>query len=277
MDKIVFATDFSENAVKGLDYAAAFAQRAQTELHLFHAYHPEAPTSEAEASQLSEEKIRQRATDQLQQLAQRLQKHWSLAQVQNVLKLGFAVEELLEYTKEQPVSLVVMGSRGGGRANSFFGSNTAAVIEESRLPALAVPQQANFKPIEQLLFAADLREVDFYAFAQLLRFANLFGAHLHIIHAAEAEAPAEAQALDDLLPELNQLVRTGGLTYERAHTQSALQAVQAYTADNPVDIIAMIPRRPTVFQKLFGRDLAKTLAFHDEIPLLALHGLGKHA
>lgn len=63
-----------------------------------------------------------------------------------VLREGIPEEEILRYSKENRPRIIIMGTRGKNQKDiDLIGSVTAEVIERSRVPVLAIPENTPFK------------------------------------------------------------------------------------------------------------------------------------
>ena len=63
-----------------------------------------------------------------------------------VLREGIPEEEILRYSKENRPRIIIMGTRGKNQKDiDLIGSVTAEIIERSRVPVLAIPENTPFK------------------------------------------------------------------------------------------------------------------------------------
>lgn len=140
--RILFPTDFSEPARQAQQYATALAERFQCELHLLHIVPqltlplPEASTSwtlpEADQRLQVEEAQRQLIDDV---------KSSGLKQLDTVqvVKVGYAVEEIVNYAKDHDIDLIVIGTHGHtGFAHLLMGSVAEKIVRLATCPVLTV-------------------------------------------------------------------------------------------------------------------------------------------
>ena len=67
-----------------------------------------------------------------------------------MLREGIPEEEILRYSKEYRSRIVIMGTRGKNQKDiDLIGSVTAEVIERSRVPVLAIPENTPFKQLAE--------------------------------------------------------------------------------------------------------------------------------
>lgn len=158
--RILFPTDFSEPARQAQQYAIALAERFECELHLLHVVPqvmiplPEAGTSWT----VPEADQRQQVEDAQRRLIEELeathQKNRNLVQV---VKVGYAVEEIVNYAKDEDIDLIVIGTHGHtGFAHLLMGSVAEKIVRLATCPVLTVhPKGHQFvSDSESILVAA---------------------------------------------------------------------------------------------------------------------------
>lgn len=143
--KILWPTDFSENAAKAQPYVTSLTEQYQTEVHVLYvmeelpyaelAYH--GPVADLDPSQM--DKIRQwekeQATERLDGICDRYLKGCPLY-VRHVAT-GDPAKEILNFIEKEKMDMVVMASRG--RKGFYFGSVTEKVVKNSPVPVVTIP------------------------------------------------------------------------------------------------------------------------------------------
>ncbi len=94
---------------------------------------------------------------------------------------GRTIPTLVEAVAD--ASLVVMGTAGHtGMRRFFLGSTTARVVQLARVPVLAVPPDAESRPIRRVLLGLDLSEISSDAVTQLAPLATALDAAVDITY-----------------------------------------------------------------------------------------------
>jgi nucleotide-binding universal stress UspA family protein len=168
--------------------------------------------------------------------------------------------------------MIVMGTTGAsGMKKALVGSNAASVIKRSKCPVLAVPQQCSFKGIEKIVFAADFHETkDDRALAPLLELALLFGSEVVVLNIRKElkEIPSQEEAYEGL--RIESAFKPLSHSYHFMENEDAAKGIKEFTQQSGADVLAMIPRRHSFFEDLFGTSTTEELALHAQVPLLAL-------
>lgn len=131
--RILFATDFSQAARMGQQYAMALAEIFNAELHAIHVVSEEVfvPSPEAAAIWLRGEVERSK-----QQLVTEIGSgHPATLEVCQ----GGAVQEILKYATAQDIDLIVIGTHGRtGLSHLLLGSVAEKVVRMATCPVLTV-------------------------------------------------------------------------------------------------------------------------------------------
>jgi nucleotide-binding universal stress UspA family protein len=167
------------------------------------------------------------------------------------------------------VNMVVMGSRGASTLKKVrLGGTTVSVIDASKIPVLAIPALAQYRNLQHLVYATDLKTAE-KELAIITEFAEIFGSHVHMIHvAASMDKKTE---LDKANAE--ELVRKNGyskLDFRIILDEDVPKAIDRYIQETKSDLLTTFDHHLSLFEKLFGRNVTRKLAYQGNIPLLAV-------
>ena len=151
LNRILIPTDFSDLALHALRYACDFARTYRTELHALHVVSPatEVPIAGSGAGMggmggialmESIHDVVARKSKQLQaHLAEFIPDHLPVEPIA-VVRSGVPWEEIVCYSEEVAVDLIVIGSHARGvMKRILLGSTSKAVLEHVARPVLMVP------------------------------------------------------------------------------------------------------------------------------------------
>ncbi len=140
--RILFCTDFSENADFAFNFALEQARHSPTcTLYLLHVvpepdaqfwrtYVGEVEDVEAKGRKDMEDKIRETYASRVP----------STVRFRVVIRKGMDHQEILDFAGEQKVDLLIIGRQGRSSLGKvFFGNVTEKVVRKSRCPVLVVP------------------------------------------------------------------------------------------------------------------------------------------
>ncbi|MFN7012968.1 MAG: universal stress protein, partial [Bacteroidia bacterium] len=129
MKKILFPTDFSDNAAKAMQYALLLAKELNADLILLNTYKIPAGGNTSIKSTHLAEILKADAEEGLQKVLKEIRsnKEFDAVSIETVSKQGDLVQLVNEMSEEFMFDLVVMGTKGAtGAKEVLVGSNTAA-------------------------------------------------------------------------------------------------------------------------------------------------------
>lgn len=139
LQRILLATDFSENSRVAEEYACELARRFGAELHLLSVVQEPVLTAPELGTLplVNIEELRQSAEQGLARLP-----HSSLPpsiRVVRATQLGSPFVEIVRYAREQAIDLIVLGTHGRtGLLHVFMGSVAENVVRKAGCPVLTV-------------------------------------------------------------------------------------------------------------------------------------------
>jgi nucleotide-binding universal stress UspA family protein len=157
LEKILVATDFSDTAESGVDWALRIATENGAKLWVVHGLLLPSPTTDFVApSPAFFEELQHAALERLNQTGERAQ--LSGVEVEIDLRPGLPSQVIVEAATEHGVDLVVIGTRGlSGIRHLLLGSTAERVVQRSKCPVLTVHSGDidKHRPIRRVLIPTD--------------------------------------------------------------------------------------------------------------------------
>lgn len=141
--KILYCTDFSEDAHWAFTYALQLAKTLKSKLLIFHVT-PEPVHPEQLSIYLPREKMDELRTSQKKEIDQQLKTHYikkmrGFKNYKVALKEGEPFVEIVQMAKKESIDLIVMGTHGrSGLDHILFGSTAEKVVRKSPCPVLTI-------------------------------------------------------------------------------------------------------------------------------------------
>ena len=155
IQKILYATDLSDNSRRAYGYAAALAEQYDARLVTLHVVEPINPNTYMQISSMMGETEwinlqLQRDNEFVDEIKARLKRFclelqtnddkFQLDDDQIVVRKGLPVEEILGLAGEEKVDLIVMGTHGYGLVkDALMGGTVRRLVRQSAKPVLVVP------------------------------------------------------------------------------------------------------------------------------------------
>ncbi|MDR4504509.1 MAG: universal stress protein [Candidatus Scalindua sp.] len=272
--KILVPTDFSALSKVAVLYAANMAKKLYgAEIILLHIVYIDASARTQVAMKEKQllDAMADNATQEFVLLTNEIKKlDGSEVKITPKIVKGCPVEDVIEnFAYHNNIDLIIMGTKGAsGIKKVLMGSNAAAVISNSTIPVITVPEHSRFKPIKNIIYATDLQSIE-NEIKALIPLAQLFESTVHILHVISPDSKKiidKAQIKKDIVSKY---------TYPHIFVQVSIsdditEGIGEYIVQTKADMIAMFTHKLTFFEKLFGKSFTRKVAFHTWIPLLAI-------
>lgn len=189
---------------------------------------------------------------------------------------GVPEESILEYTRTNPTTLIVMGTRGAGKKErEMIGSVTAEVLDSCRIPAFTVPESTTLqstKTIQDILFFSNLEQEDILA---LDSFHRLFPSHkfnITIVHIPGKKERKNqiGQAINALLDYCRGHYPQSGFNVKEVNLPTIVDDFKTIASQQPINLIVVPNKKRNIFTRLFNPSLAHRLLFHADIPMMVI-------
>lgn len=185
---------------------------------------------------------------------------------------GGIIENIISTAKKENTDMIVMGTKGAGTIKRFlFGSNTTKVIEKAPCPVLAIPKLAKYKKINKIVYATVCSRHELSIIKDTINIAKGFGAQVDIVYITDELKEASNKSLARIKALILKNTDYKKLHFELIQSDDAVDALNVYTQLKKVNMLALATKKRSIFIKLFDKSLAKEMAFHLRIPLLAYH------
>jgi nucleotide-binding universal stress UspA family protein len=269
--KIVLLTDFSPLSLVAMKFAVQMAAPLHAEFTILSTVRIEGPSRANLKLRHIEKLLLDEAQDQGKALVKELR-----ATVKGDYALRFVAmhghtvaETIKIYTQKNSTNMVVMGSRGASTLKKArMGGTTVSVIDDCPVPVMAIPELAQYKNLQHIVYASDLKNVQ-KELEILIEFATIFGSHIHMIHVAtsiDKQAGVAHQAVVDIIQKL----KYGKLDFKVIIDDNIPAAIDKFIKDSKSDLLTTFTHHLSLYEKLFARSTTRTLAYLGTIPLLAI-------
>lgn len=267
MKKILFPTDFSDNAANALNYAIEIINSMESaHLTILHTctFPMNAGTFIALQGHL--------------QSNVKLEMNRVVNRVQPLLREGVVLETKIEIGDTvltigkiaDDYDLVIMGTQGAtGLKEIFLGSITNAIIKNTKTPVLAIPKNYHFIPFNHIAFSLDNEGiVDPKGIKCLRLLLKLFDADLMLFHTEEEAAD---KGIDqEVIEFFDQAAYSIDFNFQR---NSVNESIQEMVKDYDIDLLVMIQRKRGFLESIFHQSVTTKEVFHSSIPILIFHDL----
>lgn len=289
--RILVPVDFSDYSLKACRIAFNMAKDIDAKVKILHVYfnpyYPTAlPMAEAFAYQGKEEKefqtIIEKVKENIQKLCNTIDNKISSGEFPSVnysyvLREGLPEEEIVTFAKEYKPSLIIMGTRGKDQKDAdLIGSVTAEVIEMSKTPLMAIPQNTSFydlKNVKKIAFLTNFSQRDLISFDLLTKLLKPYKLHVSLTYIAQKKSDKwDEIKLEGIRSYFSKQYPNVQLDYDIIESEDMLKSLDEYIKNNGIDILALTTSKRNVFARMFSPSISRKMLFHSDTPLLVLRG-----
>ena len=180
------------------------------------------------------------------------------------------VEKIIELANAEDAGMIVMGTHGAsGLRKVLFGTNTANMISRSDIPVLAIPGDYEFKPVEKIVYASDLENLE-AELKQIIPFAIALNAVIEVVHLdfGENDKKINAEEAEKIIRNspyqfIHLLIREANLN------KPLLRQLKTYTEVISPDWLVMFTKAKSMWDKLFLGSHTEEMSQALTLPLLS--------
>ncbi len=269
--KLVLLTDFSHLSKVAMRFALKMAAPLDAEFVILNIVRIEGvPKANLKLKQIEKSltKIAEEEGEALvKELRQEVKGNYSLTF--KAIRAHTVAEMVRRFVEKNPTNMVVMGSRGASALKKArMGGTAVSVIDDSKVPVLAIPDFAQYNKLQHIVYATDLKHVQ-KELETIVEFAKIYGSHVHMIHVV----PAMDKKVETLKNSVEEVIRKadyGKLDFKLIIDDDVPAAIDNYIKHTKADLLTTFTHHLSLHEKLFAKSVTRTLAYLGRIPLLAI-------
>lgn len=278
MKKILVPTDFSANSRSGVRFAIYWASRQKLELVFIHILHILRPTRWTDS--YFEKYAGEQEKDckiNFEKFVAAIYRNMSVKPGKHsfVIIRGISADvSILDYCRNNhDIGYICVSTRGAGKFNKIFGTNTGNLITKSEVPVIAIPKAYKVAGIKTVLYASDFRNYS-GELNEVICFALPLKAKIEVLHFTwPEEIIFDEKTVEAAFK--NRYKYGLKLQYEKNDgTLSIVRHIQKQIKIKKPSVVIMFTNQDrTFFQKLFLSSKAEELSFQLKVPLLVFNKL----
>lgn len=272
---ILLPTDFSEASQNAYLYAAQMASTLSAKIILLHVYeyHPILSDSVPQelTKNLKQEKL-DKASKEMDGFQEACVKRLPAeVEVTPLLKSGIPEKVIMNCVEEENADLIIMGTLGAASVHEhILGSVTAYMVQHAKIPVLAIPAEATYKPIRTIQYAMNMDNVDLPVINRLVQICEGIGAKLCCTHIKTPETNWTRLQLG-AFNELAELEKLGLLECYILENDSVDEGLQQFLLDQKIDCLSMTTHMGEHFVPRFEKSTTREMLMFTDVPLLTFH------
>ncbi|MFX0558616.1 universal stress protein [Maribacter sp. CXY002] len=277
MKAILYATDFSDNAVAALKYAHQLSVSLNYRLVVCHIFGlpiigdsvvlDDIPKLQKKAKKATRVKLEKFCSEHLG-------KDWRTKNLQiEPVENSTILNGILDTANNWHAEMIIVGMKGESKLiDLLFGTTTNALIQKAPCPVLAIPADASYMPIKRVVYATDFEEEDIHAIQKLVEFAEPLDAEIKIVHVSTRDEYAGDMQMEWFRDMLESQFLYSKIEFKLIFSDDIFDSLRIYLGDIGADLVVMLERKKEGFlSKLIHRDKVKKMESYGRVPLLSFN------
>lgn len=275
---ILVPTDFSENSLGALKYAAFVAKAFNAKLHVLHVLETyEFNTTLKNLGVSYEEVVQQGIQQKLEELQSREATLQGL-EMETHLRKGKVHRVVSNMVEENNIDLVVMGTHGasglGDLEKYVLGSNAYRTVHTSKVPVLTIRDPKRIRPIERILLPVDITKSTTQKVGMAIEWAKKFDARIDVIAVTEFlddfnpqidRVPEELEAVEAAITKAGVDCQVASIKYK-----DVVNGVIEYGEQVRADLMVIMTRQENLLNELVLGSHARKVISESPIPVLSV-------
>ncbi|PCH52567.1 MAG: universal stress protein UspA [Flavobacteriaceae bacterium] len=180
-----------------------------------------------------------------------------------------AYDGIIDESKKQSIDLIVMGSKGtSGLEEMLVGSNTEKVVRNSNVPVLVVKSDIDHFKIENIVFASNFEQKSKVTFQNILNFAALFNARIHLLKINTIHNFETTKESSDAIRNFINEFDLGDYTLNIYNDVSIEAGILNFSNVIDADVILLNTSGRKGLAYLFTGSIGEDLANHSKLPVI---------
>ncbi len=272
MKRILVPIDFSKEAECAAKIAANIAKKTGSEIYLLHML--ELPVNTIDPAEMSSIRSEPQIIYFMKKAHEKFDKFKKLPFLKGIktiesVQFHHAFAGIISESEKNKIDLIVMGSQGAsGLQEMFIGSNTEKVVRRSKVPVLVVKKGTeNFK-IKDIVFASDFNNESKKTFQNIINFANIFKAKIHLLYVNTIHNFSTTLAIESKMENFIKDFEIGEYTRRIYNDISIEKGILSYGRDIDADLIALNTHGRSGLSQLFNGSIGQELTNHALRPVI---------
>jgi nucleotide-binding universal stress UspA family protein len=269
MKTILIATDFSKASRSASLYGWQLGKAMKANVILFTAYpvsHPIAALNVKVPQFDPRMQIEKKLVDESDLIV-----NGDGSQMDIICEEGVTHDAILTMAVEKGADLIILGMNGSGRNfKKLFGSTTTALIKDSKIPVLVVPEEATFTAPKRIVYASGVfMDITIDPIDQIGWLTHFFNSKLFVVRVVKdsyEEVRESVNTPQNLRKELKKLATT----FDFPVNTNITDGLKDFIKEQTIDLLVMSPHKHEWFDRIFQKSETNDIIFHSHVPLLVI-------
>lgn len=267
MQHILLATDLEPTAANVAAFALAIADNFKAKLTVYHAFGKPSLTMGEDSDEVKGTRVKER----LESFISNLRGGSMTGVIVNYkTAVDYPGDGIIEEIESGDYDLLVIGLREAKTSGTQFSSLAYRLIREADTSVLAIPPQANFLGIQEIIFGTDLDHADEVVLEQLQEWRHNMKADLYVVNVYEDDKKADDAR--KVMSKWRERYNSRPNIHFELMEGDFEDDIGAYVKQRGGDMLVMQSYKRGFFKRMFTHSSASDVAHTIEVPLLVMRG-----
>ncbi len=268
---ILIPTDFSDNAAKAYPFAMEMALKYKADVTFLLVLEKPYDFSLRANEHLkilieNAEEIFQELTDSF-----RNNSKYSDVNIDYKVVSGKVVSQIMNISSDLDTDLIVMATKGTtGLKKILFGSTASALITETNTPVLVIPEEADFKDFEKMVFVTEYHDQDIELLKTTFKFSEDWNSHLEILHINDLSDLKSESLFHGFSHIAEKTLKTDKLLIRSSNNTDLSDSVEEYEETEKPSIVVLGNNKKGIFQRFLDNAEVNQVGKISTTPVLVL-------
>lgn len=270
---ILVPTDFSPCSKNALRIAVDLSKKLGAKIHLINAIHVPTPHMDLGGQAIVEPMLEEYEEEIEKKFLALDQEIPGLKDVKHDHRafISFTIDAIYTAMETRKIDMIVMGTKGShDKLEKLLGGVSSEVIRIAEVPVLVVPENIKkFNP-KKIVFAADFNKIETIGRLNPLKeMAKLFDAEIVIVNVSEDNKFPFSKLVESF--KVDKFLKDIRHSFETAVSRDVKEGLFDFVEKKKADLIVMMPRKHSLFERIFKSSVTKKVAMEVKVPLLTFH------
>jgi nucleotide-binding universal stress UspA family protein len=225
---------------------------------------------EGEKSEFND--LKQYEKEKLRGLADEIENEYGF-ECDFVLSIGEVNNSISQYALKNGFDLIVMGTQGNGyNRKTIIGSRTIRTVQNSTVPILTVPLDADYKNWNSVVYASDYSEQDNITMQKLVSFIYPFRSRIRFVHVSHSNNIMSEKNYEKFKTELSSFLGYEKISYYlKEYKKDISSGIEEFVNEQQGDLLVLLKRKRNFLEKLLGNSVSTEITYLSTHPLLIYH------
>jgi len=171
------------------------------------------------------------------------------------------------------VDLLVLGTTGrGALGRKLFGSVSIEVSKQAHCPVLLVPPDAEFRGLQNVLYASHFDSLSTLRIQQAVSFARHFDGQLHFVHVGRNNEKGTALERKLFEASYHQSQAEQPFLFSKMVGEDVMGALYDYSLFHRIELLVFVTHQRNAWENILHRSVTREAALStDYLPILIIH------